>query len=182
MIFLPQPLSGVFKIELEKVNDERGFFSRIYCQDEFRIKGLNCHWPQMNISFTKKKGSIRGIHWQKPPYCDAKVVRCIKGRIFDVAVDLRDQSDTYGQWTGVELSETNHSAFYIPEGFGHGFQTLEEDCEVMYFHSKEYVKLAEAGVSWNDPTLGIPWPLPAEDISARDRSHPSFDAVEPLEI
>ena len=109
-------------------------------------------------------------------------MRCIKGRIFDVAVDLRDQSDTYGQWTGVELSETNHSALYIPEGFGHGFQTLEDDCEVMYFHSKEYVKLAEAGVSWNDPTLGIPWPLPAEDISARDRSHPSFDAVEPLEI
>lgn len=182
MKFVEQDLKDVYLVNLEKMVDERGFFSRVYCQKEFGELALELNWVQMNMSFTKNKGTVRGIHWQNAPYTDAKLVRCTKGAVLDVVVDLRKDSRSYGKWLSVELNDKNHSAIYIPRGFGHGFQTLEHNCELLYFHSHEYVKSSEGGLALDDPSVGISWPLPIVDVSDRDLQHPCLSKINPIEI
>ena len=182
MIFLEQDFKDVYLIDLEKIEDERGFFSRVFCKKEFDNLALEFNWVQINMSFTKNKGTVRGIHWQNFPHTDVKLVRCIKGAIMDVVVDLRKDSPSFGKWLSVELSDKNDSALYIPKGFGHGFQTLENDCKLIYFHSHEFVKSSESGLAMDDPSVGISWPLPIIDVSERDLQHPSLSNIKPIEI
>ena len=171
MIFTPTKLDGVWLIEPERIEDERGFFARTWCCREFEERGLNPRLVQCNVSFNRRKGTLRGMHWQRSPHGECKVVRCTQGAIFDVVVDLRPQSPTYCQWVGTELSAENHSAFYIPEGCAHGFQTLTEKSEVFYQMSEFYAVDAAAGVRWNDAAFGIEWPLPVSMISGRDKNY-----------
>lgn len=182
MRFLEQDFKDVYLIDLEKIEDERGFFSRVFCKKEFDNLALEFNWVQINMSFTKNKGTVRGIHWQNFPHTDVKLVRCIKGAIMDVVVDLRKDSPSFGKWLSVELSDKNDSALYIPKGFGHGFQTLENDCKLIYFHSHEFVKSSESGLAMDDPSVGISWPLPIIDVSERDLQHPNLSNIKPIEI
>ena len=174
MRFLATKLRDIFEIEIEPIADERGFFARAWCEREFTANGLNGRLAQCNLSGNARKGTLRGIHFQAAPHEEAKLVRCIRGRIFDVAVDLRPDSDTYLQWHGVELTATNHRALYIPEGCGHGFLTLEDDTELYYQMSEFYHPEVARGVRWNDPALRITWPSAAEVISDRDRTYPDY--------
>lgn len=171
MIFTSSPLQGSYLIEPEPKGDERGWFARTYCEKEFEQMGLFQKWVQLNHSFTAEKGTIRGLHFQLPPYSEIKLVKCIAGAIFDVVVDVRKNSPTFLQWFGAELTARNKSMMYIPEGFAHGFQTLTENCEIIYHHSALYAPNAEAGLRYNDPILNIKWSLPAINISARDNQH-----------
>lgn len=182
MRFTPLPLSGAFRIDLEPRGDERGFFSRIFCAEEFSSHGLAEHWAQCNISFSAKKGTIRGLHFQRPPSAETKLVRCTRGAIFDVIVDLRLGSPTYGKWHSEMLDDTNRAMICVPEGFAHGLQTLTDDVEILYFVSASYCADDEGGLRWNDPTLGVPWPLSVSDISARDRTLPYLDEMEPIAL
>jgi dTDP-4-dehydrorhamnose 3,5-epimerase len=175
MIFTPTKLAGSFTIDLSPFTDERGWFARTYCKNEFAQIGHTKEWVQMNHSVTYKKGAIRGMHYQIPPYSEIKMVRCIVGAVFDVIVDIRKGSPTFLQWFGVELSAKNKKMIYIPEGFAHGFQTLTDDCELIYHHSSFYTPSAEAGVLYNDPLINIQWPVAITDISARDNNHPLLD-------
>ena len=168
MIFTEVNLKGVYLIEIEKIEDERGFFARSWDQKKFEEYGLNSKLVQCNISFNKKKGTIRGMHYQELPYQEPKLVRCTKGRIFDVAIDLRKDSKTYKKWFSVELTEDNYKMFYIPEGFAHGFQTLEDNCEVFYQVSQHYIPAAEKGIRWDDPAFNIKWPLKPMNLSKKD--------------
>lgn len=172
MIFNPTPLVGSYIIDLEPRSDERGWFARYYCKEEFEKIGHTKEWVQMNHSFTNKKGSIRGMHFQVQPFREIKMLRCIAGSVYDVIIDLRKDSATFLQWMGVELSATNKKMLYIPEGFAHGFQCLEDDCELIYHHSEFYKPGAEAGIRYNDPFINIKWPLPLTVISSRDEEHP----------
>jgi len=174
MKFSKTNLKGVVIIDLEKKEDERGFFARIWDVNKFKDYGLNNLIVQCNISFTKKRGSIRGMHYQLAPYEEAKLIRCTKGRIFDVAIDLRKDSETYKKWFSVELTEDNYKMFYIPEGFAHGFQTLEDNCEVFYQVSQHYIPAAEKGIRWDDPFFKIKWPLEPTIISEKDISWKLF--------
>ncbi|HRD56454.1 MAG TPA: dTDP-4-dehydrorhamnose 3,5-epimerase [Ferruginibacter sp.] len=174
MIFTETKLKGSYIINLEPRGDNRGWFARTYCKNEFEQVGLNTQWVQTNHSFTSTKGSIRGLHYQQPPYAEVKLVRCIAGSVFDVIVDCRKNSATYLQWVGVELSAGNKTMIYIPEGFAHGFQTLSADAELIYQHSQFYTPAAEAGILYNDANIGIQWPLPLTEISDRDRSFPTI--------
>jgi dTDP-4-dehydrorhamnose 3,5-epimerase len=174
MKFLETEIAGVFKILPELVHDERGFFARSWCQEEFASHGLNSRLVQCNISGNLKKGTLRGMHYQASPYAEAKLVRCTRGSIFDVAVDLRVDSLTYKRWASAVLSAENHSMLYIPEGCAHGFLTLEDTCEVFYQMSEFYHSEAARGVRWNDSAFGIEWPLRPAVISARDASYPDF--------
>ncbi len=170
MRFYTLPLAGAFKIELDKQADERGFFARLFCEHEFHERGLIDSFPQCNISFNSKKGTLRGIHYSVEPSAETKLVRCIRGRVYDVLVDLRPSSDTYLKWIAVELSVETGDALYIPEGIGHGFQTLEENTELLYHMSTAYIPLYSRGVRWNDPSIQIEWPLQDPIISEKDRS------------
>ncbi len=172
MIFRATKLEGVFIIELERLTDERGFFARTWCAEEFEAHGLNSRLVQCNISYNKKAGTLRGMHYQVAPFAEAKLVRCTMGAIFDVALDLRPDSPTFKQWVGVELTADNRRALYIPEGLAHGFQTLADHSEVFYQMSEFYHPEWARGVRWDDPACGIEWPLPAQIISERDRSYP----------
>lgn len=172
MIFLPTALAGSFIVELETFTDERGWFARYYCKEEFREIGHSKEWAQMNHSFSSKQGTIRGMHFQKEPYGEIKLVRCIAGTVFDVIIDLRKNSPTFLHWFGTELSAQNKRSLYIPEGFAHGFQCLSERCELLYHHSEVYQPDAEAGIRYDDPVVSINWPLPVSVISERDISHP----------
>lgn len=172
MIFTPTILAGSYVIEPEQRHDERGWFMRTFCQDEFEKSGLNGVWVQLNHSFTTRKGTVRGMHFQQQPDVETKLVRCIQGRIWDVIVDLREQSSTYLQWFGVELNTENRLMIYVPEGFAHGFQALTDNVELIYHHSSPYSPENERGVKYNDPSLNIEWPLPVEMISIRDNSFP----------
>ncbi len=171
MIFTPSPLAGSYVISLQPISDSRGWFSRFYCKDEFAQIGHDKEWLQANHSVTYKAGSIRGLHFQRPPHAEIKMVRCIKGSVYDVIVDIRKNSTTYLHWFGVELSEDNKTMIYIPEGFAHGFQTLQDDAQLLYFHSALYAPGAEEGLHHNDPSLKINWPLPVTEISDRDQQH-----------
>lgn len=174
MIFTETTLKGAWIVDLQRINDDRGFFARSFCQEEFAAHGLKTDVAQCNVSFNKSKGTLRGMHFQLTPKAEAKLVRCTRGAIHDVIVDLRPDSTTYCQWAAVDLSGENGRALYIPEGFAHGFQTLEDNSEVFYqmyeFFAPEYA----AGVRWDDPAFSIEWPLVNPVISAKDLSYPDF--------
>ncbi len=180
MIFTPLPLAGAFEVLLEPRKDARGFFSRFYCEDEFSQHGLNTDWVQMNLSLTRGRGSLRGLHFQRGAAAEVKLVRCLRGRVYDVIVDLREGSTSYGHHVGVELDAERRNSIYIPEGFAHGFQTLEDEAELQYFHSKPYSPGHEGGVNLMDNDLAIDWPLPPAQMSERDESLPPFKEVLPL--
>lgn len=172
MIFTPTSLAGSFTIDLKPFVDNRGWFSRYYSKEVFHEIGHTKEWVQMNHSASYKKGTIRGMHFQLSPFKEIKMVRCIAGAVFDVIIDIRSNSASFLQWFGVELSAENKRMLYIPEGFAHGFQCLTDDCELLYHHSEVYQPGAEAGVRFDDPSIGIKWPLPVFVISERDAAHP----------
>jgi dTDP-4-dehydrorhamnose 3,5-epimerase len=172
MKFVPASLKGVYVIDLEPFADSRGWFARTYCSNEFASIGHDKEWVQLNHSFTRNKGAVRGMHYQLPPFREIKLVRCIAGAVWDVVIDIRKDSATFLQWTALELSAANKKMIYIPEGFAHGFQALTDDCELIYHHSNFYTPGAEGGIRYDDPTVAISWPLPLTDISDRDSQHP----------
>jgi len=164
------PLSGAFLIELQLVSDERGFFARTWCTEEFERFGLNPKLVQCSISWNARRGTLRGLHYQTEPYAEAKLIRCCSGAIYDVIVDLRPASPTYGKWIAAELTSENRRMLYVPEGFAHGFQTLIDDTEISYQVSASYQPDYARGVRWNDPAFGIEWPMSDPILSARDRA------------
>ena len=174
MKFLETKISGVFEIRPEPIHDERGFFARSWCQNEFASHGLNSRIVQCNISRNLLKGTLRGVHYQTAPYAETKLIRCTRGSIFDVALDLRPNSRTFTEWTAAVLTAGNHHMLCIPEGCAHGFLTLEDDSEVFYQMSEFYHPESTRGARWNDPAFGIDWPGKVEVISARDASYPDF--------
>jgi len=176
MRFIELPLNGAYIIEIEPKNDERGFFARTFCRKEFEKKGLNPNIAQISISYSKKRGTIRGMHYQKAPYQEVKVVRCIRGRIQDVIIDIRKDSPTYCQWFSYELSGNDYKMLYIPEGFAHGFQTLEDGVIVSYQMSEFYYEEYQGGIRWDDPFFNIKWKEPITIISKRDKSYPFYGA------
>ena len=173
MIFKEAKLKGAYIIEVEPIEDERGFLARSFCVKEFERHCLNPSIAQCNISYNQRKGTLRGLHYQVAPHAEAKLVRCTKGAIYDVALDLRKDSPTFKQWVAIELSASNHRMFYIPDGFAHGFQTLEDHTEVFYQMSEFYHPECARGVRWDDPTFGIVWPMPPTLIANKDRTYPS---------
>ncbi len=174
MKFTASELPGAWLIDIEPLADERGFFARSWCRDEFRDRGLNPDLRQCNISYNLRRGTLRGMHYQQAPHAEAKLVRCTRGVIFDVIVDLRPESRTRGAWAGYELSADNHRMLYIPEGFAHGFQTCADACEVFYQMAASYHAPSARGVRWNDPAFGIRWPVPDPVVSGRDANYPDF--------
>lgn len=174
MIFTETKLAGAYIIEPERLEDERGFFARTWCQREFEVHGLNPRLVQCSISFNKKKGTLRGMHYQVAPHEEAKLVRCTSGAIYDVIIDLRLNSPTFKQWLAVELTADNRCMLYIPEGFAHGFQTLDHNTEVFYQMSEFYAGESANGVRWDDPAFGIEWTEDTRIISARDQEYPDF--------
>lgn len=175
MIFTETELKGAFIIEIDPHEDERGFFARSWCENEFKEHGLNPRLAQCNISFNKKRGTLRGMHYQAEPYPEAKLVRCTMGAIYDVIIDLRKDSPTFKRWAAVELTAQNRRALYVPEGFAHGFQTLEDNTEVFYQMSEFYHPECARGVRWDDPAFGVEWRLPVSGSSLRDHLYPMFD-------
>jgi dTDP-4-dehydrorhamnose 3,5-epimerase len=178
MRFIETSLPGAWVIELEKLGDERGWFARTFDAQEFRARGLNPDIVQCNASSNARRDTLRGMHYQAAPHGESKLVRCVRGAIFDVAVDLRPASSTSRRWHGVELSAENRRAFYIPAGLAHGFQTLTDDAEVLYQMGYRYVPEAARGVRWDDPAFGIEWPQPRGErtISEKDRAYPDFES------
>jgi len=175
MKFTETRLKGAYIIEIEKFEDNRGFFARTFCEHEFKDKGLNTKYVQSNISFNKKRGTLRGMHMQVSPYSEIKLVRCIRGAIFDVVIDLRKESRTYSKWISVELTAEDHQMLYVPEGFAHGYQTLQYDTEIHYQVSDFYEPKSEQGVRYDDPAFGINWPLDVSVISEKDANWPNFE-------
>lgn len=169
MEFTPTRLTGSYLINLEPRVDERGFFARFFCEREFAARGLKTRWVQMNNSMSKAPGTLRGLHFQRPPKAETKVVRCLQGAIWDVIVDLRAGSPTHGQWFGAELNAENRSMIYVPEGFAHGFITLQPNSEILYLVSEFYSPEAEDTLLWSDPAVGIQWPILPTQISAKDQ-------------
>lgn len=180
MKFTETNLKGAFVIEVDKLIDDRGFFGRLWCEKEFEKYNLNTNIVQSNVSLSKKKGTLRGMHFQKHPYQETKLVRCTKGAVFDVIIDLRPESDTYKKWFGVKLTEDNHKMIYVPKNFAHGFITLKDDSEVYYLVTQFYNKAAESAIRWDDPAFEIEWPIQVEEISEKDRNHPDFNLNTPL--
>jgi dTDP-4-dehydrorhamnose 3,5-epimerase len=168
-------LPGVFEISIEPMADERGFFARSWCEKEFEAHGLNPALVQCNISVNKRKGTLRGVHYQVAPHSETKLVRCTRGAIFDVIVDLRSDSPTFKQWVGIVLTAEKRTMAYVPEGCAHGFLTLDDDTEVFYQMSQFYNTEAGRGVRWNDPAFAIDWPAKVEVISERDGAYPNFE-------
>ena len=169
--FTPTPLTGLALVQRKVTEDHRGFLSRFYCANDFSEAGLNTPITQINHTLTKTKGAVRGLHFQNPPHAEIKLVSCLQGEIFDVAVDLRKNSSTFLQWYGVVLSARNRQSLLIPEGFAHGFQALSQDCELIYLHTAVYYPEAEGALNVADPRLNIAWPLAITEISERDRNH-----------
>jgi dTDP-4-dehydrorhamnose 3,5-epimerase len=174
MIFAETKLKGAFVIEPEMIEDERGFFARTWSRREFAEYGLNSNLAECNISFNKKRSTLRGMHYQIAPYRQAKLVRCAAGSIYDVIIDLRKESDTFRQWVAVELSAENRLMVYVPEEFAHGFQTLEDNAEVVYLMSEVYDPASARGVRWDDALFSIEWPAAERTIISRDRMYPDF--------
>jgi len=175
MLFNPTPLAGAYTIELERKGDDRGFFARFFCTEEFAKAGLVNNFLQINNSLTKNKGTLRGMHYQLPPSAEVKVVRCIRGSLYDVILDLRPDSATYGKWYGDTLTAENRRMMYVPQGFAHGFVTLEDDTEAFYLVSSTYAPQLERGVRYNDPAFSIKWPLEPVEISEKDKNWRLFD-------
>jgi dTDP-4-dehydrorhamnose 3,5-epimerase len=174
MKFTQTKIPGAYLIEIQPTTDERGFFARSFCADEFQQHGLNCNFAQCNVSFTSKQGAIRGMHYQVAPNTESKLVRCTRGAIYDVILDLRPESPTFKQWVAAELTADNHQMFYIPPGCAHGLQTLVDDTEVFYQMAGVYNAEATRGVRWNDPAFRIKMPLAVSVINERDRNYPDF--------
>lgn len=174
MIFVETKLKGAYIVELEKREDHRGFFARTWDGRIFEERGLVGNVVQQNVSLTETPGTIRGVHYQKAPYQETKLIRCTRGEIFDVIIDLRPASPTFKEWLGVELTANNYRMLYVPQDFAHGFQTLQEKTEVTYLVSAAYHPEAEAGIRYNDPTFGIEWTLPIKSVSRKDASWPDF--------
>lgn len=170
--FLETPITDLWRIGRKPVEDQRGYLSRIFCEEEFNKIGFDRSVAQINHTLTRKKGSVRGMHFQYPPHAESKLVTCIKGEILDVAIDIRKDSATFLKWHAEVLSDNNHASLLIPEGFAHGFQTLVDDCELLYVHSKSYFPEAEGALNAFDQAFSIEWPLEVTEMSARDRSHP----------
>ena len=177
MNFVSTTLAGAVIVELERREDERGFFARSFCQREFAEQGLDPCVAQCNVSFNRRRGTLRGLHWQAPPHAEAKLVRATRGALWDVIVDLRPDSATYCEWFGVELTAENRRALYVPPGFAHGFQTLVDDVEVFYQMSAFYAADAQQGARWDDPEFGIEWPIRPPFLSPRDATYPVFGPV-----
>lgn len=175
MIFAETEIGGVWLVTLEPVEDHRGFFARTWCEREFAAHGLDDRWVQCSVSFNRQRGTLRGLHFQRAPHDETKLVRCTMGAIHDVVLDLRRDSPTFRKHAAVELSAVNRKMLYIPRGCAHGFQTLADDTEVFYQISAFYAPQHSAGVRWNDPAFGICWPCPDPILSDRDRSYPSFE-------
>ena len=176
MIFKETKLDGAYIIELNKLKDERGFFARSWCQKEFEDQGLESRIVQSNVSFNKNKGTLRGMHYQQAPHGETKLIRCTRGALYDVIVDLRPASPTYKQWIGIELTADNYRMLYVPRDFAHGFQTLEDGTEATYHVSEFYTPGAEKGLRWNDPAFQIAWPIEVSVISSKDASWLDFMA------
>ena len=175
MRFVETPLSGAFVIDLEKREDERGFFARVFCRDEFEGHDLPQTIVQINNSLAVEKGTLRGMHYQLSPHAETKLVRCIRGALYDVIVDLRQESETFGKHFGIELTSENRTMLCVPKGFAHGFITLQEHTEAFYLTDEFYSPTHERGIRWNDPGFGIEWPLEPAVISDKDRNHADFD-------
>lgn len=175
MIFNKTPLEGAYTIELEKRGDDRGFFARFFCENEFAAQGLETSFVQVNNSLTAKKGTLRGLHYQLPPASEVKVVRCLRGALWDVILDLRAGSPTFGKWYGTELSAENRTMMYVPRGFAHAFITLTDDTEALYLVSDFYAPEQERGVRFDDPAHGIDWPIAPAEVSDKDRGWPDLE-------
>lgn len=179
----PLPLGGLKLVEHQRIGDVRGFLERIFCAEELLSAGWRKPIAQINHTYTARRGTVRGLHFQHPPHAEMKLVRCIRGEVWDVAVDLRSSSASFLRWHAEKLSADNGRALLLPEGFAHGFQTLSDDVEMLYCHSAAYASAAEAGLHAEDSQLAIPWPLPIAELSARDRGHPplteGFAGVKP---
>ena len=175
MRFTELPLSGAFVIELEKNEDERGFFARFFCRNEYEELGLDSEILQINNSFSRYKGTLRGIHYQLPPMAEVKIVRCVTGAIWDLIVDLREKSPTFGEWFGIDLSANNRKMMYVPKGFGHGNISLEDNTEIIYLVTERYSSSHERIARWDDQKFGIEWPLKPIEISDKDKSAPDFN-------
>ena len=182
MIFAATQLEGAWLIDLDPREDERGFFARIWCRHELAAQGLDTEIAQESLSFNRHRGTVRGLHFQRPPHEETKIVRCTRGGIFDVIVDLRPQSASYLRWQGFELTGANRKALYVPKGFAHGFQTLADDVEIVYQISKFYAPSSAGGYRFDDAAFGIVWPLPVTMISERDLSWPAFQPGAVLSI
>lgn len=181
--FLPTPIAGLKVVQRKALEDARGSLSRVFCGEAFADLGFQAPVAQINLTCTGHRGAVRGLHFQHPPHAEIKVVSCLKGRVWDVAVDLRAGSPTFLHWHAEELSSTNLRSLYIPEGFAHGYQTLEADCELLYLHSVPHHPEAEGALHVRDPRLALSWPLPIQDLSARDAGHPflgpDFEGLRP---
>jgi dTDP-4-dehydrorhamnose 3,5-epimerase len=174
MIFRETALEGVWIIDVERFEDDRGFFARTWAPDEFERRGLDSTLAQCNLAWNHKKGTLRGMHFQRAPFEEVKIVRCTRGAIFDVVVDLRPGSPTFGRWISAELSEETRRMLYIPRGMAHGYQTLTDGVEAYYHVSAPYSPEHAAGVRWDDPRFGIIWPMPPTVMSTRDKTWPDF--------
>jgi dTDP-4-dehydrorhamnose 3,5-epimerase len=179
MLFNETKLSGAFVIELKRLEDSRGFFARAFCQNEFAEHGLKPLIAQANVAFNRRKGTLRGMHFQYPPAAETKLVRCTRGAILDIIVDLRPESPTYLEHVAVELSEENDKSLYVPERFAHGYQALRDDTETSYQVGEFYTPAAEGGLMYNDPALGLDWPLPVAIISEKDQGFELLKTAEP---
>ena len=179
MRFAETELVGAYVIDVEKIEDERGFFARTFCEEDFASHGLDSRFVQSNISYNRRRGTLRGLHYQMPPHEETKVVRCTRGTIWDVIVDLRRASSTFGKWAAYELSDENQRALYVPKGFAHGFQTLTEGAEVLYYMSVAYRTDFASGIRFDDPDVSIRWPLPVQCVSERDLELLPLSAVVP---
>jgi dTDP-4-dehydrorhamnose 3,5-epimerase len=175
MKFNATPIAGAYTIDLERKGDDRGFFARFFCVDEFAAVGLETAYVQINTSLSIPKGTLRGLHYQLPPAAEVKVVRCISGSLWDVIVDLRPDSPSYGKWFGAELNDDNRTMMYVPRGCAHGFITLSDNAEALYLVSDKYDPKSERGMRFDDPWHGIQWPAKAAEMSAKDQNWPLFD-------
>jgi dTDP-4-dehydrorhamnose 3,5-epimerase len=175
VLFHETPVSGAYAVELEPRGDERGFFARVFCARDFAEQGLATGFVQVNTSASVRRGTLRGLHYQLPPSAEVKLVRCIRGALYDVVLDLRPDSSTFGRWAAAELTEENRRMLYVPAGCAHGFVTLEDDTEALYFVSAFYDSERERGVRWDDPTFAVEWPLEPAVLSPKDAVYPNFD-------
>ena len=174
MEFTETKLKGAFLVRLKKIEDNRGFFARGWCHEEFKAHGMNPNMLQLNVGFSHKKGTLRGMHYQEAPHAEVKFVRCTRGAIYDVIIDLRRKSPTHGQWFGAELTQDNGTMLYAPEGFAHGYQTLTDDADMYYMTTAMFARDSAKGVRSNDPAFGIQWPLPVSVISDPDQKWPDY--------
>jgi len=175
MEFIPSHIEGLYTIAVRKLSDERGIFARTYCKNEFKQIGFDKEFVQFNHSLNKNKGTVRGMHFQQQPFAETKLIRCVQGAVYDVAVDLRKNSPTFLQWFGVELNEENMLSVLIPAGFAHGFQAVTDDAVLIYHHTEFYTPQADSGIRFDDPALKIEWPMPPVFVSEKDKGYGAID-------